>query len=1249
MLNRLFRSFRRENDQDQRARAEPEKEPGISQRRLDSLRRSAEAEAAAPAGRPKAAPASAMADAMQPTPAAPAPTVVPFKAYVAEDPNVTVKRLLPTVLGIENKAVREFLVACAKDENQEWTAERRERHAAAMEAAILTGDPLDVAIDLHARMPARRGLPNPEGELRRLNVTFDAINRMAWKLAGDEIQFNDVQLRKAIGAMGKLIASGLYNSTDKFDYHYWQIVRAAAADNWPKWKEPLVAAFSDAFTGHTFSHKNVTAIVEQLLKETELSPADIPELAAADDASAKLDAIRATISAELGEPFGAALLRVLDTGSSYIEPKNIPELDALRTLEPAERGIGFVKFLDVLTGLNRHGLTHWGQIEKEGGKYRFGINYQEMPVKFSFLFQQLTRRKIELPDADNTLARFCDLLPKLFFLKDRKVLELVLETMRQNPTGATAAKMRAFLNTTPKSQSVNGPNGNALQMNVDVHPFREFRIEIEDTLRTLPMDEASIAQVRQGEAVPAKPASVLQGLPPLHVPDLDFTSYGCWDKLREHFYNILDARLYDEPHRDLLDRLAHLNEQMQAHHDQGGQQTPEALIKVVWANGFKGTKFVPSFLASTTAVGVRIRNRINVFAPFVAQYPEQSRKLSRLVEMLGAKSTPARKWLDEGHEALNGVAPEVLVAMLENLVENTVPSDLDASGDATLRSLIYLSSRFDPQLVGPRLVKFAIRDCYAKKSGHGVNPGMKNEKVGNACVWALSEMPDGPGIPYLARIQSRVNYPKVKSFIDKRLDAAAENAGMSRGELDEVTVPTHGLDQNSSLIQVVADGKAVLHIEGDQVATEWIAGNGSTLKSPSTAMKVDTEALKAIRNLTKEVKADLSVQIDRLQRIYLEKREWPVEIWYQRYCAHPLVGPLARRLIWWLDSADGNSIAVLPSADGQSLHSATGAEVFASADAKVRLWHPIEANVEDIEAWRDRLEASQLEQPFAQAWREIYILTDAERQTGTYSNRWAAHILRQHQTMELARANGWKVTHRLGYDVRNDEPWHRMIAAYGLVADYWVEGCGGEHAEFSPGGAFTYISTDRVQFHKVDAKAKDTARGPRRGDAVPLVDIPAIVFSEIMRQGDLFTSVASIGNDPAWLDDGAEAEHPNSWRRQANEYWRSANTTELEASAKRRRAILERTIPRLKIAEKLSLDDRYLYVQGTRHQYRIHLGAGGAFRGERHICIVPKSEPTTGKVWLPFEGDRTLSIILSKALLLAQDDKITDPVILAQL
>jgi hypothetical protein len=38
-----------------------------------------------------------------------------------------------------------------------------------------------------------------------------------------------------------------------------------------------------------------------------------------------------------------------------------------------------------------------------------------------------------------------------------------------------------------------------------------------------------------------------------------------------------------------------------------------------------------------------------------------------------------------------------------------------------------------------------------------------------------------------------------------------------------------------------------------------------------------------------------------------------------------------------------------------------------------------------------------------------------------------------------------------------------------------------------------------------------------------------------------------------------------------------------------------------------------------------------------------------GHVWLPFEGDATLSLIVSKAMLLARDDQISDPAIRAQL
>ena len=55
----------------------------------------------------------------------------------------------------------------------------------------------------------------------------------------------------------------------------------------------------------------------------------------------------------------------------------------------------------------------------------------------------------------------------------------------------------------------------------------------------------------------------------------------------------------------------------------------------------------------------------------------------------------------------------------------------------------------------------------------------------------------------------------------------------------------------------------------------------------------------------------------------------------------------------------------------------------------------------------------------------------------------------------------------------------------------------------------------------------------------------------------------------------------------------------------------------------------------------------------RYLCIVPAREAASGglgdRVFLPFEGDGTLAIILSKEFLLAEDKKIKDPTILHQI
>ena len=97
-------------------------------------------------------------------------------------------------------------------------------------------------------------------------------------------------------------------------------------------------------------------------------------------------------------------------------------------------------------------------------------------------------------------------------------------------------------------------------------------------------------------------------------------------------------------------------------------------------------------------------------------------------------------------------------------------------------------------------------------------------------------------------------------------------------------------------------------------------------------------------------------------------------------------------------------------------------------------------------------------------------------------------------------------------------------------------------------------------------------------------------------------------------------------------------------------------MPRLKIRDRARLEDRFLVVRGNLRTYKIHLGSGNILMepNDQYLCIVPArgqavAADDKASLFLPFEGDQTLSVILSKAFLLAEDDKIRDASITRQI
>ena len=614
---------------------------------------------------------------------------------------------------------------------------------------------------------------------------------------------------------------------------------------------------------------------------------------------------------------------------------------------------------------------------------------------------------------------------------------------------------------------------------------------------------------------------------------------------------------------------------------------------------------------------------------------------------LEGKSAPSDKWLKAARASVTNLNGEQRIAFLTTVLDILTPGQ-GFPTDNLARAVVYVSADWAPDAVGPILTRRAQKLCFDTIP----NWGMRNERLGNACLWALIRLPKGGGVPYLARLLSRVKYPKVKKRIEVALNEAAAEAGITRGELDELSIPTHDLDARGAAEIAVGEGAALLAISGTaSVDVTWRAANGKVSRSVPAALKEHKDAIKSVKALAKEIEADLSVQPQRLQRSWLDDRRWTAEVWRQRYAEHPLVGALNRRLIWNVHHGD-DRVAAVWSGDGMI---DTGGRPVSIDGAEITLWHPIGCAVEEVMAWRARLGALGITQPFKQAHREVYLVTDAERRTGAYSNRFAGHIVKQHQLMALARLNGWMVTHRIWADTPNDQPTHIVLPRQGLVAEFWTAGAGGDDPEVSDAQAYLYLTTDQLRFYRIADPAEAivaSARGPQRGAAVNIEDVPPLALSEVMRHCDLFVGVASVANDPNWADGGRNAEHPNQWRRTIGaDYWRRQAFGDLSAMAETRLALLAALLPSLAIG-KVSriIGGKFLRVEGKRRAYRIHLGSGNILMepNDRYLCIVPVSAGGI-EVRLPFEGDNMLSIILSKAAMLADEDTITDPSILSQL
>lgn len=614
---------------------------------------------------------------------------------------------------------------------------------------------------------------------------------------------------------------------------------------------------------------------------------------------------------------------------------------------------------------------------------------------------------------------------------------------------------------------------------------------------------------------------------------------------------------------------------------------------------------------------------------------------------------PTARWRSQAAEAVTRNPALVLAARAlaaavigqpDPVNEETVwiESWIDPAPERLIRASLWLVSDHDEAST----VLTLLRDvaAYCAQSARTYSLGVRSLRITNTAVAALvarsstrngrNPVDGAATVTALTAIRRLAANRAITMTIDKAMDEVAAARGVDVASLIEMSVPSFGLDADGRLSRRVGAYTAQLqvHLDGGRasVETHWANPAGRALAGTPAAVRTGhADVLTELKGLDRDIRATVPAQRDRLDHLLATHRSWDPAAWRQHYLDHPVVGLVARQLIWTvrapLDAVD--SWSGWPTrVDGEwHLRAEDGQVRTVPQDSRLALWHPLNRPLDEILRWREIVTSRQVVQPFKQAFREIYLLTDAERATGTHSNRFAAHILRYRQMSALMRARDWRPPQLGDWDMGDEgegSTWFGDVRA-GFALVHVDEG----------GASAELCASDRVVFERAS---------PATGAApIPLDEVDPLIFSEAMRDIDLFVGVTSIASDPEWTSEGSTRH-----RR----YWQDTSFGPLTESAVTRREVLTAIVPHTSLASTATVEDRFLRVRGKLRTYKIHLGSANILMepDDQYLCIVPRQSGPT-QLYLPFEGDGRLSLILSKAFLLAEDDTITDSSITSQI
>ncbi len=344
------------------------------------------------------------------------------------------------------------------------------------------------------------------------------------------------------------------------------------------------------------------------------------------------------------------------------------------------------------------------------------------------------------------------------------------------------------------------------------------------------------------------------------------------------------------------------------------------------------------------------------------------------------------------------------------------------------------------------------------------------------------------------------------------LDAYKKKNKLSEDEFADLAVPSFGLDARGRRVFDYGPRQFTFIVKGrgeisfyDEVEERYFEKIPPGRKADDRELvKVARAEYKLMRQPVMDVFAEQSA---RMERAMLMGRSWRSDRWRSYVVDHPVLGHIARRLVWKIFDAEGEVVARVMLDEENLLMDLEMEEYTPAADHFLSLVHPVELDGDERQEWTNQLMDFEIIQPFDQMGRDVF--TPGERSDALIEDVKTGKASLSNERLIASFASGWGFAEKSWW-------WAYFIRLAPGDLDQVVD--------FKPSSGFSLTRNGKIQT-SYGTQGLDEIKFIKTSDlkkkeppAVPTSDLkkkepPAVPFSEA--EPRLFSEALKILHDAA--------------------------------------------------------------------------------------------------------------------------------------